>query len=41
MLFHTYIRLKDDLKKEEQSRLLLPLMKLSYPDDEEVEKKIS
>lgn len=36
VLFYTYIRIKNELKKNEQAELLLPLMKMYYPADDQL-----
>ena len=40
LLFHTYIRIKKELLKEQQADLLIPLMKYYYPAEDQLEKKI-
>ena len=36
MLFHTYIRIKEELGKPDEASLLIPAMKYYYPAEDEL-----
>ena len=40
-VFHTYIKVKVELKKTEQAELLRPIMASYYSEEEELEQKIA
>ncbi len=40
-VFHTFIKIKVDLKKVEQAELLKPILASYYPEEDELEAKIA